>query len=158
MARKEITVTIDAEGRDRGKQFIIREMSAMKAEKWAARAMLALMRSGIEVPQDVAEAGLSGIAAMGLRALAGIHFEEAEPLMAEMMACVEYIPDRSRPMVKRPLVEDDIEEVLTILRLREEVLSLHVGFSIAEYRSRRTPVPAMTAIDDSLNTGTSLVQ
>ena len=42
------------------------------------------------------------------------------------------------PMVKRALVEDDIEEVTTLLRLREEVLSLHTGFSLRDYRLKLT--------------------
>jgi hypothetical protein len=55
-----------------------------------------------------------------------------------MLACVQIIPDASRPMVRRALVEDDIEEVTTLLRLREEVLSLHTGFSLRDYRLKLT--------------------
>jgi hypothetical protein len=160
MARKEIIITIDDDGRDRGKAFTIRELSAMKAERWAARALLALMHSGIDVPEDVADAGFAGIAAIGVRAFAGVDFAEAEPLMAEMLTCCQIIPDPSRPQVHRPIIEDDIEEVATLLRLREEILSLHLGFSIAGFRSTRIPPPPMPppTVGVSLNTATSRVQ
>lgn len=138
MARKVVTITIDLPGRDNGKVFLLTEMSALKAEKWAARALLVLARSNMQVPDDITSTGMAGIAMLGIHALAGVDFTQAEPLLDEMMSCVEYIPDPARPQVKRHPWEDDIEEVRTFIRLREEVLSLHVGFSIAELRSQAT--------------------
>lgn len=131
MARKTLTVTIDAAGRDQGKAFFIREMPASQAELWAVRAFLALARSGVDVPEDIASSGLAGIASLGLKALTGLKFEEARDLMAEMFDCIQIIPDPSKPNVQRALIEDDIEEVPTRLRLRKEVLELHVNFSTA---------------------------
>ena len=136
--RKELTITIDTPGRDVNKTFYIKEMSALKAERWATRALLALLKSNVDIPEDIAQAGMAGVAAVGLRAFGGIDFTDAEPLLAEMLACAQIIPDASRPMVKRALIEDDIEELSTLLRLREEVLSLHLGFSLRDYRSRLT--------------------
>ena len=135
MARKEIQITISAEGDDRGKVFLLRRMSAMKAEKWATRALLALARSGVDVPDDVASRGLAGIASYGVHALSGVQFAEAEPLLDEMMQCVEVVPDRNRPAFSRPLVEEDIDEVGTILLLRREILALHLGFLPPAVRS-----------------------
>lgn len=129
MARKTATVTIEAEGRDLGKVFLLREMPASQAEKWAARAFLAMARSGIDIPDDLAGAGLAGIAAVGLKAIGGLGFAEAEPLMDEMFACIQIIPDPARPAVVRALVESDTEEISTRLRLRKEVFGLHVDFS-----------------------------
>lgn len=137
MARRTVTITIDAPGRDQGRTFEITELSAMRAEKWARRALCALAKSGVEIPDDIAAAGLAGIAAMGIRALSGIETAEMDALMDEMLGCIAVIPDPSKPFVKRPIrTEDDIEEVLTLLRLREEVLSLHLNFSIAAFRSK----------------------
>jgi hypothetical protein len=154
VARKVETITIDTPGRDMGKVFELTEMPATKAEKWAARALLALLRSGIEIPEDVASAGLAGVAAMGLKAFGGISFADAEPLLDEMMGCITVIPDPNRPFVKRPIrSDDDIEEVGTLLRLREEVLSLHLGFSISAYRSKS--MAANQTVRPTLNTETS---
>lgn len=130
MARKSIVVTIDAEGRDQGKVFTIREMPASQAEKWAMRALFAMSKSGVQIPDDIAKSGLAGIAAVGLKALEGINFYEAEPLLDEMFACIQIMPNPSKPKVVRALIEDDTEEVATRLRLRKEVLALHVDFFI----------------------------
>lgn len=128
--RKTATIAIEA-GRDAGKVFFLRELSASQAEKWAARAFLGLAKSGVDIPDDISRAGLAGIAAMGLRAIGGMQFAELEPLLDEMFACVQIIPDPTRPIVIRALIEDDIEEVSTRLRLRKEVFGLHVDFSAA---------------------------
>lgn len=129
--RKEIRITITDEGRDKGKTFIITEMAASKAEKWAAKALLAVAHSGVELPDDVQGAGVAGIAVMGLKALTNLKFEDLEPLMDEMFECVMSQPDPARPDIKRPLVENDIEEILTRIRLRAEAFTLHTGFSLA---------------------------
>jgi hypothetical protein len=138
MARKEAIVTIpaSADNRDAGKIFVITEMSAVKAEKWATRALLALSRSGVELDPQIIKGGLAGIAVAGIRAITSIAFYDAEPLLDEMMQCVELMPDPKLPMVKRALVENDIDELGTMLLLRSEVINLHVGFSIAAELSK----------------------
>jgi hypothetical protein len=135
MARRTQIVAISAEGRDLGKTFLLREMPASQSEKWAARAFLALARSGVEIPDDIQSAGLAGIASVGLKAFGGMNFFDAEPLLDEMFACIFVIPDPARPQVVRALVEDDIEEVATRLKLRMEIFTLHTGFSIPAARS-----------------------
>lgn len=128
MARKTLTVTVSAEGRDNGKAFLLTEMPAAQAEEWGARALLALMRSGVEVPDNVASIGLAGIAVLGIRALSGLEWSLAKPLFDEMWTCVQIIPDPAKPGVVRGLVDSDIEEVKTRLFLRKEILNLHIEF------------------------------
>ncbi|QDJ35831.1 hypothetical protein CBR67_03730 [Bordetella hinzii] len=132
MARKQKTVTITEDGRDKGKVFILTELSAYEAEEWAGRALFALMNAGVDVPDNIAEAGLSGVAALGLKALQALDFDQAKPLLDKMMDCVEIQPSRD---VTRRLVADDIEEVATRLKLRREVVALHLDFSPAAARS-----------------------
>lgn len=144
MARKHKTITITAEGRDKGKSFLIVEMSAYSAERWATRALLALSRAGAEVPEDAMQAGALGLVLVGLDALRKLPFDEAEPLLDEMMSCVHFVPDPTKvdPVSGRPFTRalmpsdewdsGDIEEVATLLQLREEALSLHLGFSLAD--------------------------
>lgn len=147
MARKTITVTItsdDPENRDRGKQFLITEMPATLAEKWAARAINALLASGISIPDTVAQQGMRGLAAAGLAGIEsfnGIPWNLAEPLLDEMMKCVQHVPDPSRPAGIRPLIEDDIEEIKTRFELRKSWLELHFGFSFAA----KSPTSALAA-------------
>jgi len=136
--RKETYVTIDAEGRDQGKMFKLIEMSAERAENWGIRLMFALGRGGVDVPPGALDGGLESLAVLGVRALAALRWEDAKPLLDEMMACIVMVPDPARPQVIRQLVETDIEEISTRLRLRDEVVALHTGFSIRERLSNST--------------------
>lgn len=131
MARKELIIQIQEPGRDQGKAYFIREMPATKAEKWAMRAFLAIGRAGIDIPKDLADSGFAGIAKIALELICKLPFEDAEALMDEMFACVQAIPNPQNPGIVRPLVEDDIEEIATRIKLRVEVFKLHAGFSIA---------------------------
>lgn len=133
--RKEKVTTCPFEGRDKGKMFYIKEMPAARAEKWAMRAFLALAHAGIEVPEEMQGAGWAALAVIGLRALGRMAYSEFEPLMDEMMECVEFIPDQSKPSYHRKMLMDegseDVEEAKTLFWLRSEVFELHTGFSIA---------------------------
>lgn len=137
--RKTKVVSVTQDGRDKGKNFLITEMPAAQAEKWAARAFLALAHAGIEIPEEMQGAGMAAIAIVGLRALGRVSWHEAEPLMDEMMACVQIIPDPSKPTFFRGLVEDDIEEVMTRALLRSETFEIHTGFSLAAAISSSAP-------------------
>lgn len=139
MGRHTKVITIGDEGRDKGKTFLLTEMAASQAEKWAMRALLAVGKSGIDIPDYIAGTGMAGLAVLGIKAMAGVTFAEAEPLMDEMMACVRIIPDiRNNPDFTRVLIEDDIEEVATRVRLRSEVFALHTGFFLPGIGSTST--------------------
>ena len=141
MARKETTFIADA-GRDKGKQFLITEMSASQAESWAIKVILAVGNAGIEIPDDLSSQGMSGLMAVGYMSLLKIPFEAAKPLLDEMMTCVQYAPS---PNVKRPLIEDDIEEVQTRLALRKAIWNLHMDFFLGESGlTTESEVPAET--------------
>lgn len=131
MGRKTKTVVVETEGRDKGKHFLITEMSASQAESWAFRAFGAMARAGVEVPENVVMSGMVGLSALGLKAFLAANWADVEPLLGEMMACVQAVPEPDRPEVTRRLIEDDIEEAATRARLRDEVFELHTGFSIA---------------------------
>ena len=123
MARKILTVQIKTAGRDCGKVFVITEMSAWDAENWATEAIFAMMNAGVVITEDIAEAGLAGLAALGISALTKISYEKAKPLLDRMMSCVQI-----QLAVVRPIIDDDIEEVSTLLQLRKEVFNLHLSF------------------------------
>lgn len=151
MARNSINYTVTDEGRDKGKTFLLTEMPASRAESWAMRAILALMAGGVEMPEGFENLGMAGMAEMGIRAISGLKWEVAEPLLAEMWSCVQFIPDPSKPHVMRNLIEEDIEEIPTRLKLRMEVWRLHVGFfnlgdisgSIGKSAGRKKPGQSM---------------
>lgn len=132
MARKVLDITIDADGRDKGKVFRLTEMPSSQAEKWGQRAMSAMARSGVQIPDQLMGSGMAGIGAIGLYSFMGIRAEEMQPLMDEMMACIKIVPDPSHPQIARTLIEDDIEEVKTRLKLRNDLYELQTGFSVAD--------------------------
>lgn len=129
--RKTKSVTVTFEGRDKGKTFLITEMSASQAERFALRAFLALAHSGVQIPEEVTGAGLAGLAYIGLSALFRVNFHEIEPLMTELMDCVQIKPDPKRPDIVRGIIEDDIDEAVTRAWLKSEAFELLTGFSPA---------------------------
>jgi hypothetical protein len=135
MPRRTATVVIGEEGgRDKGKQFLLTEMPALKAERWAMRALNAAGRSNAQITPDMIALGMAGIAQFGLRSFVAMDFNEAEPLLNEMLDCVEFITEPSKGIRRKLFIggaEDDLEEVKTIYRLRDEVFKLHTGFSLA---------------------------
>ena len=144
MARNTKIVTITDEGRDKGKTYLLTEMPASQAEEWAMRALLLATQSGADIPKDVH--GMAAIAVMGIQTiLGGVKFESLKPLLDEMFQCVQIIPDLRKSTFARPLIEDDIEEVGTRLHLRNEVLSLHLGFSLADGLSNLTSETSATS-------------
>lgn len=128
MARKEIYYTVEDKGRDQGKVFFIREMAASQAEWWAIRAGLAMAKNGVNLPDNFSDMGMAGMAKVGLEMVAQISPDEARPLLDELMKCIQFVPDPTNHSIKRGLIDDDTEEVVTRLKLRSEVFKLHVDF------------------------------
>jgi hypothetical protein len=128
MSRKTENYKVIDEGRDCGKVFVLTEMPASRAEAWAMRALFALLANNADIPPGIASMGMAGMAQIGIKALSGLRWEVAEPLLAEMWSCVQIMPDPSKPHIVRPLIEEDIEELMTRVKLRAEVWKLHAGF------------------------------
>ena len=146
MARKEASFIAEI-GRDKGKAFHLTEMPATKAENWAIKALLAVGNSGLEIPENLAAQGMAGLLAVGYMNLLKIPFEAAKPLLDEMMDCVQFVPS---PSIKRPLIEDDIEEVQTRLLLRKAVWNLHMDFFLSESKSTSESKAQAKAETDTL--------
>lgn len=152
MARSTANFTVQDQGRDNGKVFVLTELPASKAESWAMRAILALMAGGVELPEGFDRLGMAGMAEVGIKALSGLKWEVAEPLLAEMWQCVQIMPDPSKPHVVRNLIEEDIEEIATRIKLRAEVWKLHTGFLKAVAPSISGGSPAAASKKASQNT------
>lgn len=128
MARNTINYTVTDEGRDKGKVFVLTEMDADKGERWAMRALLALANEDVQIPEGLERMGMAGLVQIGIQSLAKLRYETVEPLLEEMWDCVKIIPDPTKPHIIRELFPGDTEEITTRLKLREEVLKLHVDF------------------------------
>ena len=135
--RREVDIVITAAGRDRGKIYRIRELSAVAAEEWFTRAMQMLVRAGVDVPSNILEEGAMGFVTMGIGAcLTGLGkapYDDFKTLMDQMLVCIVGFKEQSAaPMVEiLPVILNQTEEVGTLIKLREEIISLHLGFSLA---------------------------
>ena len=126
MALKSKQITIE-NGRDKGRVFLITEMSAAHADNWAMRALLALANSGVDLGGLSPQQGMMGMAGVALDALGRLKADDAIPLLNELLDCVQIIPEGGQP---RPLNMDfnDVEDFTTLWRLRKEVFALHTDF------------------------------
>lgn len=164
--RKRETVVVPAwpGNRDAGKTFVITEMPAAQAEKWALRAFLALKGSEERIPDGIQGLGMVGVAIIGLNVFlqADIDFSKIEPLLDEMMTCVQIVRDPGAadhasglPVATSLVSPDDIEEVATRAWLRSEVLRVHTGFSPADALSALVSAISSKAPETSSNMPTS---
>ncbi|NDK98625.1 hypothetical protein [Photorhabdus bodei] len=128
MARKETFITMNDDNRDKGKLFYIQEMPASQAEWWAIRALMVMGREWLDIPDNFRDLGMAALAVVGLKAISRIAPDEARPLLDELMTCVQMVPNPADKKIKRELIDSDIEEIVTRLKLRAEVLKLHVDF------------------------------
>ena len=129
--RAEARFTVEQDNRDQGKVFLLTEMSATQAERWALRALWGMAATGTELPEDFLTLGLPGLAQLGFRAFLSMPWEIARPLTDEMMDCIQIIRDPGGAALVQRVLESDIEEVETRLRLKAAVFQLHTGFSMA---------------------------
>jgi len=144
-----VTIETPAEGelpnRDAGKSFLLTEMPALLAERWARHAIAACIRSDLNISDEVARLGMLGFYLVGFQALAGGDVKAVDALMDQMMAQIQIIES---PTVTRPLGgDDDIAEVSTVVRLRKGLLELHMGFTFAEAALRLRSRASATSTD-----------
>lgn len=124
MTRRTDLVTITAEGRDKGRTYLITEMSAFQAEDLAVRVLLALANAGVDVPE--ATTGMAGLAAAGVDALKKLPYATAKPILDEIRGFMQYQHKVGQPPM--PLDETNVWEVATLFELRKRFLMLHLGF------------------------------
>lgn len=141
-------------GRDKGKTFLITEMDAWDAEAWGQRAYGCMVRAGLKPTQPGGPlTGMAAVAVYGVSAFLAAPWAEVEPLLAEMMVKCVRIKEAALPL-GREFTRDDVEEVQTILRLREEAVKLHTDFSLAA-NLLAAVIQAMAWMDGSSATPTS---
>lgn len=137
--RRTETVTIQDEGgRDHGKTFVLTEMPAIPADKWATQALSLIMANGLKVAETEMTAGMEGLAAaIGPDGGTGLDAREAmaivtalqHPSLESWWDCVQYQHKPNQPPMPIDKGENcPIEDIATIGFLRFRVLALHTGF------------------------------
>jgi len=84
-------------------------------------------------------------------------YEDYKTLMDQMLLCITgYKEAPTSPMIEvLPVILDQTEEVATLVRLREEIISLHLGFSLAAKLSNYREAAAALINELGLNLETS---
>jgi len=141
LARRKTLVSIPANAtnnRDAGKVFVVTEVDAVQAEEWGLRALMALGTSGIVIPQEMMGLGVLAIPLVGYQAFMGAKEESILPLWREMLpACVSI---KHSEIITQPFERSQVEEVSTLLELRQAIVELHTGFTLAELTSKLAAV------------------
>ncbi|NCH06954.1 MULTISPECIES: hypothetical protein [Cronobacter] len=134
MARKEIPYVVMDENRDKGKEFIITEMSAWDADEMAQdifRAMGDCNYTGI--PADVIAMGCAGLATVGLSVLSASSPEVSRQLRDRLLSTVQIVITHDGDRQIRAVKSIDFEEVSTIRSLMDKVFKVNFDFlTIAE--------------------------
>ena len=137
MARKTRVVTVPmfpaCDNRDLGRMFYIEEWPASKADDWIQRLGYAFNKNGGQLPMDLTAIGWEGIAIIGINTFLRGNADPSVmiPIGNELLECVKgIIRDPKFPDVVTSIMPDvDIEEVATRWWLRDQVVSVHTGFS-----------------------------
>lgn len=133
MARNTKEIFIES-GRDAGKKFVITEKSALESEKFFVKLLLSVGKNtnlGEVIANQGSLTALANKEAI-LEILLSLDFDVAQELMDDMMTCIQFKYVTKGIPETRPLVKEDIQDISTLMKLREEVINLHINFTDAE--------------------------
>lgn len=145
--REKRTVHINDGGRDIA--FLIEQMPALKLEKWIYRAAIQIAKAGgasiagesIKDAQTAikklkaGDGDGSGVAWI-VNAIGGLDFDNAEPLLDELLTCAKIITETGAEMpLSNMTIEGQIESPLTLMKLRTEILKINFSFFHAAAKS-----------------------
>lgn len=130
MARKEIPFIVETEGRDKGKEFLITEMSAWDADTLAQDIFRAMGDSNYSsIPADVIAMGCAGLATVGLSVISASSPEVARQLRDRLISTVDIIITSEGQRQQRKVNGSlDFEEVSTIRTLLDKVFEINFNF------------------------------
>lgn len=130
MARKEIPFIVEEDGRDKGKEFLITEMSAWDADSLAQDIFRAMGDSNYSsIPADVIAMGCAGLATVGLSVISASSPEVARQLRDRLMSTVDIIITNDGQCQQRKVNGSlDFEEVSTIRSLLDKVFQVNFDF------------------------------
>ncbi|EOW7155788.1 TPA: hypothetical protein ACPZQZ_002176 [Yersinia enterocolitica] len=129
MSRKQITYTVEDEGRDKGKEFIITEMSAWDAEELSEEIYRAMGHGEFNsLPADVVSMGVAGLATVGVSVLAAAPASVSRPISDRILSTVKIVITNEGKDITRSLKPIDFEEISTIRTLKDKVFELNFGF------------------------------
>jgi hypothetical protein len=131
MSRKEITFTVEDDNRDKGKEFVITEMSAWDADELAQDIFRAMGESNYsEIPADVIAMGCAGLATVGLSVLSASSAVVARTMRDRLLATVQIVITNDGSQQARGVKSIDFEEVSTLRVLMDKVFQVNFDFLV----------------------------
>jgi len=129
MARREVPYIVQDDNRDKGKEFIITEMSAWSADEMAQDIFRAMGDADFSsIPADVISMGCAGLATVGLSVLSASSPEVSRQLRDRLMDTVQIVITHEGKSQMRAVKSIDFEEVTTIRTLMDQVFKLNFDF------------------------------
>ena len=126
---KSKDIVIEAKNLDRGKKFRIMRMSAWDAAVWAERAISGMVNAGVDILGEIEKApSVAALADIGMLHLARIERSEREDLGRQLLDGCRLVYNAKGDT--REIFPEDIEEALTIFRLKTEAFSLMISHFI----------------------------
>ncbi|HCC3331614.1 TPA: hypothetical protein M4731_004640 [Salmonella enterica] len=127
--RKEITWLVDDDNRDKGKEFVITEMSAWDAEELAEEIMRSMSHGGyFDIQPEVIQMGIAGLATIGLSVIASADRETARMIGQRLLDSVEIVITHEGKQTRRKAKSIDFEEVSTIRQIKDKAMHLNFDF------------------------------
>lgn len=136
------TITISLQDGESSKDFEIKQMGAYSMERWARRAGILIVGTGILKDFDIdnikSSADVVPIVAKiivnsnGFAALANVDREEFDRLHDELLQCCYIVKGKTKMQLTPIAIEGNIEDYRTIFKLVWEALKLNLNFSIPE--------------------------
>lgn len=162
--RKEVKIHIQDEERDL--LFVIKQMPALQLERFINRAVILLARSYgakltnvsanaisnlqslLKSPQIENLASGSDLHAKIVQLIGQLDYDAVEPIYNELLSCCKLIPDQSNQLMTMELtptvIDANIENPMTLYRLRIEAAKVNFGFFQNVMNSREPAAKAVT--------------
>ncbi|QCE32905.1 hypothetical protein FAI41_04470 [Acetobacteraceae bacterium] len=149
--RKSIEYLVE-EGPDKGKLFILTRMSAFCADKWARHLVKALAEVGENISPSEINLGIGALAGFRPSLIAHLKEEDADHIYEDLLKCCQIKRDICNPLVEpTKILEADIQDPMTLSKLRNKVFELHVDFLKAAASQIFPLVAAITQGKDILS-------
>lgn len=134
MARRDKTITITNEGRDKDKRFLITELPASKTEEFS---MLMIENFSSLDPETIKQLQEIAKSMSNTQALASIETSKLDPKLAKILfngiedylfLTLDYLQVGNSIEITKENADNFIEEASTRFELKQQFMEMHIGF------------------------------
>lgn len=127
---KSIDIVIDTNNADKGKKFRITRMSAWDAAIFTERAIAGMANAGVDIMEEIRKSpSVAALADFTMMQLVRVERHEREELGNQLLGCCKLVYNQNGDA--REIFKEDIQEALTIFKLKFEALSLMLSHFVS---------------------------